>query len=159
VAAAYKIDKKLLCGHIECTWIIYDAFMMAMTSKMPLTAMPETCVGLLFLIGLVVRFLWGAGVEINGDNSGDSDTRWMRHRRSAFGQYWVMIGCWVQSFDQSDFGFMPASVPKFWQILRGIDFSAVAASDCERQPLNDKNKTGPENMGESLDPVYQSVNP
>ncbi|GAA48251.1 hypothetical protein CLF_101371 [Clonorchis sinensis] len=30
---------------------------------------------------------------------------------------------------------------------------------CERQPLNDKNKTNPENLSESLDPVYQSVNP
>ncbi|GAA50127.1 pol-related protein [Clonorchis sinensis] len=29
----------------------------------------------------------------------------------------------------------------------------------ERQPLNDKNKTDPGNLGESLDPVYQSVNP
>ncbi|GAA52439.1 hypothetical protein CLF_108081 [Clonorchis sinensis] len=28
----------------------------------------------------------------------------------------------------------------------------------ERQPLNDKNKTDPGNLGESLDPVYQSVN-
>ncbi|GAA57716.1 hypothetical protein CLF_113117 [Clonorchis sinensis] len=29
----------------------------------------------------------------------------------------------------------------------------------ERQLLNDKNKTDPGNLGESLDPVYQSVNP
>ncbi|GAA51106.1 pol-related protein [Clonorchis sinensis] len=29
----------------------------------------------------------------------------------------------------------------------------------ERQPLNDKKKTDPENWGESLDPVYQSGNP
>ncbi|GAA56124.1 hypothetical protein CLF_110025 [Clonorchis sinensis] len=29
----------------------------------------------------------------------------------------------------------------------------------ERQLLNDKNKTDPKNLGESLDPVYQSVNP
>ncbi|GAA49386.1 hypothetical protein CLF_102952 [Clonorchis sinensis] len=29
----------------------------------------------------------------------------------------------------------------------------------ERQPLNDKNKTDPGNLGKSLDPVYQSVNP
>ncbi|KAG5450137.1 hypothetical protein CSKR_112663, partial [Clonorchis sinensis] len=29
----------------------------------------------------------------------------------------------------------------------------------ERQLLNDKNKTDPENLGESLDPVYHSVNP
>ncbi|GAA57787.1 hypothetical protein CLF_113196 [Clonorchis sinensis] len=29
----------------------------------------------------------------------------------------------------------------------------------ERQLLNDKNKTDPRNLGESLDPVYQSVNP
>ncbi|GAA54029.1 hypothetical protein CLF_111929 [Clonorchis sinensis] len=29
----------------------------------------------------------------------------------------------------------------------------------ERQPLNDKNKTDPGNLSESLDPVYQSVNP
>ncbi|GAA56090.1 hypothetical protein CLF_109883, partial [Clonorchis sinensis] len=29
----------------------------------------------------------------------------------------------------------------------------------ERQPLNDKNKTDPGNLGESLDPVYESVNP
>ncbi|GAA56201.1 hypothetical protein CLF_110262 [Clonorchis sinensis] len=29
----------------------------------------------------------------------------------------------------------------------------------ERQPLNDKNKTDPGNLGESLDPVYQPVNP
>ncbi|KAG5445259.1 hypothetical protein CSKR_110440 [Clonorchis sinensis] len=29
----------------------------------------------------------------------------------------------------------------------------------ERQPLNDKNKTDPGILGESLDPVYQSVNP
>ncbi|GAA48958.1 hypothetical protein CLF_102266 [Clonorchis sinensis] len=29
----------------------------------------------------------------------------------------------------------------------------------ERQPLNDKNKTDPGNLGESLDPVCQSVNP
>ncbi|GAA50827.1 hypothetical protein CLF_105109 [Clonorchis sinensis] len=29
----------------------------------------------------------------------------------------------------------------------------------ERQPLNDKNETDPGNLGESLDPVYQSVNP
>ncbi|GAA57706.1 hypothetical protein CLF_113101 [Clonorchis sinensis] len=29
----------------------------------------------------------------------------------------------------------------------------------ERQPLNDKNKTDPGNLGESLDPAYQSVNP
>ncbi|GAA54167.1 KRAB domain-containing zinc finger protein [Clonorchis sinensis] len=28
----------------------------------------------------------------------------------------------------------------------------------KRQPLNDKNKTDPENLGESIDPVYQSVN-
>ncbi|GAA48079.1 hypothetical protein CLF_101152 [Clonorchis sinensis] len=28
----------------------------------------------------------------------------------------------------------------------------------ERQPLNDKNKSDPGNLGESLDPVYQSVN-
>ncbi|GAA52594.1 cytochrome c oxidase subunit Vb [Clonorchis sinensis] len=27
---------------------------------------------------------------------------------------------------------------------------------CERQPLNDKNKTDPGNLGESLDPEYQS---
>ncbi|KER28773.1 hypothetical protein T265_04464 [Opisthorchis viverrini] len=29
----------------------------------------------------------------------------------------------------------------------------------ERQPLTDKNKTDPGNLGKSLDPVYQSVNP
>ncbi|GAA31703.2 hypothetical protein CLF_104862 [Clonorchis sinensis] len=29
----------------------------------------------------------------------------------------------------------------------------------ERQPLNDKNKTDPENLGESPDPVYQSLDP
>ncbi|KAG5444564.1 hypothetical protein CSKR_108069 [Clonorchis sinensis] len=29
----------------------------------------------------------------------------------------------------------------------------------ERQPLNDKNKTYPGNLGEGLDPMYQSVNP
>ncbi|KER24112.1 hypothetical protein T265_08154 [Opisthorchis viverrini] len=30
---------------------------------------------------------------------------------------------------------------------------------CERQPETDKNKTDPGNLGKSLDPVYQSVNP
>ncbi|KER21777.1 hypothetical protein T265_09963 [Opisthorchis viverrini] len=30
---------------------------------------------------------------------------------------------------------------------------------CERQPLTDKNKTDPGDLGKSLDPVYQSVNP
>ncbi|GAA49870.1 hypothetical protein CLF_103700 [Clonorchis sinensis] len=29
----------------------------------------------------------------------------------------------------------------------------------DRQPLNGRNKTDPGNLGESLDPVYQSVNP
>ncbi|GAA51950.1 hypothetical protein CLF_107121 [Clonorchis sinensis] len=29
----------------------------------------------------------------------------------------------------------------------------------ERQLLNNKSTTDPENLGESLDPVYQSVNP
>ncbi|GAA50905.1 hypothetical protein CLF_105204 [Clonorchis sinensis] len=29
----------------------------------------------------------------------------------------------------------------------------------EQQPLNDKNKTDPGNLGESLDPVYESVDP
>ncbi|KER29953.1 hypothetical protein T265_03541 [Opisthorchis viverrini] len=32
-------------------------------------------------------------------------------------------------------------------------------SSGERQPLTDKNKTDPGNLGKSLDPVYQSVNP
>ncbi|GAA47475.1 hypothetical protein CLF_100410 [Clonorchis sinensis] len=35
------------------------------------------------------------------------DAFWVRHRQPAFGQYWVMIDCWVQSFDQSDLGLMP----------------------------------------------------
>ncbi|KER27158.1 hypothetical protein T265_13856, partial [Opisthorchis viverrini] len=36
---------------------------------------------------------------------------------------------------------------------------AEISIDGERQPLTDKNKTDPGNLGESLDPVYQSVNP
>ncbi|KER31827.1 hypothetical protein T265_02054 [Opisthorchis viverrini] len=35
----------------------------------------------------------------------------------------------------------------------------VVISPCERQPLTDKNKTDPGNLGKSLAPVYQSVNP
>ncbi|KAG5441782.1 hypothetical protein CSKR_110614 [Clonorchis sinensis] len=31
----------------------------------------------------------------------------MHHWQPAIGQYWVMIGCWVQIFDQSDLGLMP----------------------------------------------------
>ncbi|KER30282.1 hypothetical protein T265_03233 [Opisthorchis viverrini] len=38
--------------------------------------------------------------------SGSSDAFWMRHWQSAFGQYWVMIGCWFQTFDQSYLGLM-----------------------------------------------------
>ncbi|KER21317.1 hypothetical protein T265_10320 [Opisthorchis viverrini] len=34
-----------------------------------------------------------------------------------------------------------------------------ATQSCERQPLTDKNKTDPGNLGNSLDPLYQSVNP
>ncbi|GAA49654.1 vacuolar protein sorting-associated protein 11 homolog, partial [Clonorchis sinensis] len=30
-----------------------------------------------------------------------------KHWQPAIGQYWVMIGCWVQIFDQSDLGLMP----------------------------------------------------
>ncbi|KER29005.1 hypothetical protein T265_04296 [Opisthorchis viverrini] len=34
----------------------------------------------------------------------------------------------------------------------------VLSDDCQRQPLTDKNKTDPGNLGKSLDPVYRSVN-
>ncbi|KER22020.1 hypothetical protein T265_09774 [Opisthorchis viverrini] len=45
----------------------------------------------------------------------------------------------------------------------GLHSSASNQADllqrrCERQPLTNKNKTDPGNLGKSLDPVYQSVN-
>ncbi|KER24551.1 hypothetical protein T265_14400, partial [Opisthorchis viverrini] len=39
--------------------------------------------------------------------SGNSDAFWMQHWKPAFGQCWVMIGCWVQTFDQPDLVLMP----------------------------------------------------
>ncbi|KER28782.1 hypothetical protein T265_04473 [Opisthorchis viverrini] len=39
--------------------------------------------------------------------SGSSDAFWTRHWQPAFGQYWVMIGCWVQILDRSDLVLMP----------------------------------------------------
>ncbi|GAA55083.1 hypothetical protein CLF_106659 [Clonorchis sinensis] len=41
----------------------------------------------------------------------------------------------------------------------GLILSYALFEQGERKPLNDKNKTDPENLRESLDPVYQSVNP
>ncbi|GAA52270.1 hypothetical protein CLF_107727 [Clonorchis sinensis] len=60
--------------------------------------------------------------------SGNSDAFWMRHRQPAFGQYWVMIGCCVQTFDQSDLGSMldRQASRTFGQSCKGIGFSAVA---------------------------------
>ncbi|GAA50218.1 hypothetical protein CLF_104248 [Clonorchis sinensis] len=40
-----------------------------------------------------------------------------------------------------------------------VDPANTRRGHSERQLLNDKNKTDPGNLGESLDPVYQSVNP
>ncbi|GAA48147.1 hypothetical protein CLF_101235 [Clonorchis sinensis] len=40
-----------------------------------------------------------------------------------------------------------------------VDPANTRRGDGERQPLNDKNKTDPGNLGESHDPVYRSVNP
>ncbi|GAA48738.1 pol-related protein [Clonorchis sinensis] len=40
-----------------------------------------------------------------------------------------------------------------------VDPANTRRGNGERQPLNDKNKTDPGNLGESLAPVYQSVNP
>ncbi|GAA30349.2 DNA mismatch repair protein MSH6 [Clonorchis sinensis] len=39
-----------------------------------------------------------------------------------------------------------------------VDPANTGRGHDERQPLNDKNKTGPTNLGKSLDPAYQSVN-
>ncbi|GAA57558.1 hypothetical protein CLF_112890, partial [Clonorchis sinensis] len=40
-----------------------------------------------------------------------------------------------------------------------VDPANTRRAHGERQPLNDKNKTDPGNLGRSLDPVYQSANP
>ncbi|GAA51258.1 hypothetical protein CLF_105794 [Clonorchis sinensis] len=40
-----------------------------------------------------------------------------------------------------------------------VDPAKTRRRQGERQPLTDKNKIDPENLGESFDPVYQSVNP
>ncbi|KER23973.1 hypothetical protein T265_08269 [Opisthorchis viverrini] len=40
-----------------------------------------------------------------------------------------------------------------------VDPKNTRRGHSERQPLTDKNKTDPGNLGKSLDPVYQSVNP
>ncbi|KAG5448495.1 hypothetical protein CSKR_101938 [Clonorchis sinensis] len=42
---------------------------------------------------------------------------------------------------------------------QGSTIRQIIMSESEGQPLNDKNKTDPGNLGESLAPVYQSVNP
>ncbi|KER29230.1 hypothetical protein T265_04078 [Opisthorchis viverrini] len=55
-----------------------------------------------------------------------------------------------------------------WNMIHGLIYRIEAFAQVsrvgfvlvgERQPLTDKNKTDPGNLGKSLDPVYQSVNP
>ncbi|GAA47302.1 hypothetical protein CLF_100192 [Clonorchis sinensis] len=79
-----------------------------------------------------------------------------------FIRYWVRNPepqTWIQNFCRADFLGMriflnqvklgPASVGELYRT------KAIG----ERQLLNDKNKTDPGNLGKSLAPVYQSVNP
>ncbi|KAG5445422.1 hypothetical protein CSKR_104688 [Clonorchis sinensis] len=70
----------------------------------------------------------------------------MHHWQPAIGQYWVMIGCWVQIFDQSDLGLMPdqqasripgqscvgksrAFVQRFIYIASGLDAGPASVSN------------------------------
>ncbi|KER21200.1 hypothetical protein T265_10426 [Opisthorchis viverrini] len=48
---------------------------------------------------------------------------------------------------------VPLTVDKF----KNVEAPARPTSSSERQPLTDKNKTDPGNLGKSLDPVYQSL--
>ncbi|GAA54266.1 hypothetical protein CLF_113179 [Clonorchis sinensis] len=65
--------------------------------------------------------------------SGNSYAFWMGQWQPAFGQYWVMIGCWVQIFDQSDLGLMPnrqASLfvaNRAWDMLSGRSSTRLRA--------------------------------
>ncbi|GAA52687.1 hypothetical protein CLF_108628 [Clonorchis sinensis] len=44
-------------------------------------------------------------------------------------------------------------------VWNNLPLTVVHAASGEQKPLNDKNKHQPRNLGESLDPVYQIVNP